>query len=115
MALVDHFDLELHQMDVKTAFLNGELNEEVYMQQPQGFEIKGKEHMVCKLKRSIYGLKQASRQWYFKFNEVIMKYGFKENIVDQCIYLKKSGSAWILLVLYVDGILLASTNLSLLR
>ena len=115
MALVAHFDLELHQMDVKTAFLNGELNEEVYMQKPQGFEIKGKEHMVCKLKRSIYGLKQASRQWYFKFNEVIMKYGFKENIVDRCIYLKKSGSAWILLVLYVDDILLASTNLSLLR
>ena len=114
MALVAHFDLELHQMDVKTAFLNGELNEEVYMQQPQGFEIKGKEHMVCKLKRSIYGLKQASRQWYFKFNEVIMKYGFKENIVDQCIYLKKGGSAWILLVLYVDDLLLASTNLSLL-
>ena len=115
MELVAHFDLELHQMDVKTAFLNGELNEEVYMQQPQGFEIKGKEHMVCKLKRSIYGLKQASRQWYFKFNEVIMKYGFKENIVDQCIYLKKSGSAWILLVLYVEDILLASTNHSLLR
>ena len=97
MALVAHFNLELHQMDVKTAFLNGELNEEVYMKQPEGFEIKGKEHMVCKLKRSIYGLKQASRQWYFKFNEVIMKFGFKENIVDQCIYLKKSGSAWILL------------------
>ena len=115
MALVDHFDLELHQMDVKTAFLNGELNEEVHVQQPQGFEIKEKEHMVCKLKRSIYGLKQASHQWYFKFNDTIMKYGFKENIVDQCIYLKKSGSAWILLVLYVDDIILTSTNLSLLR
>ena len=102
-------------MDVKTTFLNGELGEEVYMQQPQGFEDKGKKHMVCKLKKSIYGLKQASREWYLKFNEVIISFGFKENIVDQCIYLKESGSEWILLVLYVDDILLASTSLSLLR
>ena len=57
MALVAHYDLELHQMDVKTAFLNGNLNEEVYMDQPMGFIEKGKEHMACKLKRSIYGLK----------------------------------------------------------
>jgi hypothetical protein len=67
MALVAHYDLELHQMDVKTAFLNGNLDEEVYMDQPEGFSIKGKEHMVCKLNKSIYGLKQASRQWYLKF------------------------------------------------
>ncbi|GJZ79437.1 putative RNA-directed DNA polymerase [Tanacetum coccineum] len=63
MALVAHFDLELHQMDVKTAFLNGDLHEDVYMAQPQGFKSKGQEHLVCKLKKSIYGLKQASRQW----------------------------------------------------
>ncbi|GKC16487.1 retrovirus-related pol polyprotein from transposon TNT 1-94 [Tanacetum coccineum] len=62
MALVAHYDLELHQMDVKTAFLNGDLHEDVYMTQPEGFMVEGKEHMVCKLKRSIYGLKQASRQ-----------------------------------------------------
>jgi hypothetical protein len=62
MALIAHFDLELHQMDVKTAFLNGSLEEKVYMDQPEGFSIKGKEHMVWKLNKSIYGLKQASRQ-----------------------------------------------------
>ena len=61
MALVAHFDLELHQMDVKTIFLNGELLENVYMAQPEGFVIKGKENMGCHLKKSIYGLKQASR------------------------------------------------------
>ncbi|TYK14839.1 reverse transcriptase [Cucumis melo var. makuwa] len=64
MALVAHYDLELHQMDVKTVFLNENLDEEVFMDQPEGFMVEGKEHMVCKLKRSIYGLKQASRQWY---------------------------------------------------
>ena len=62
MALVAHFDLELYQMDVKTAFLNENLDEEVYRDQPKSFALKGKENLVCKLKRSIYGLKQASRQ-----------------------------------------------------
>jgi len=106
MALVAHYDLELHQMDVKTAFLNGDLEEDVYMDQPVGFAKEGKEHMVCKLKRSIYGLKQASRQWYLKFNDTIVSFGFKENIVDRCIYLKVSGSKFIILILYVDDILL---------
>ena len=61
MALVAHFDMELYQMDVKTAFLNGDLNETIFMAQPEGFAIKSKEHMGCKLKKSIYGLKQTSR------------------------------------------------------
>ena len=115
MALVAHFDLELHQMDVKTAFLNGDLSEEVYMQQPEGFIERGKEHMVCRLKRSIYGLKQASRQWYMKFDKVIRSFGFEENKFDQCIYMKVSGSKFIFLVLYVDDILLASSDVDLLN
>ena len=61
MALVAHYDLELHQMDVKTAFLNGDLEENVYMAQPKGFVVEEKERMGCSLKKSIYGLKQASR------------------------------------------------------
>ena len=114
MALVAHFDLELHQMDVKTAFLNGNLDEDIHMEQPEGFTKKGNEHLVCKLKKSIYGLKQASRQWYIKFNNTITSFGFKENIVDQCIYLNVSGSKFIFLILYVDDILLASSDLGLL-
>ena len=62
MALVAHFDLGLHQMDVKNVFLNGALHQEVYIDQSEGFQNKDNEHMVCKLKKSIYGLKQISRQ-----------------------------------------------------
>jgi len=79
-------------MDVKTVFLNGDLEENVYMDQPMGFSIEGKEHMMCKLKKSIYSLKQASRQWYLKLNDTIVSFGFKENTVDRCIYLKVSRS-----------------------
>ncbi|XP_057975374.1 uncharacterized protein LOC131162792 [Malania oleifera] len=115
MALVAHYVLELHQMDVKTAFLNGKLDEDVYMDQPLGFTVEGKENLVCKLKNSIYGLKQASQQWYLKFNNTIGSFGFKENTVDRCIYLKISGSKFIFLILYVDDILLATNDLGLLH
>ena len=115
MALVAHFDMELHQMDVKTTFLNGDLEEEVYMKQPEGFITNGNDHIVCKLKKSIYGLKQASHQWYLKFHDVISSFGFIENFMDQCIYHKVNGSKIIFLVLYLDDILLASNDLGLLH
>jgi len=115
MALVAHLDLELHQMDVKTAFLNGELEEEVYMFQPEGFITEKDQNLVCKLLRSIYGLKQSSRRWYIKFHNVVTSFGFEENIVDDCIYIKTRGSSFIILVLYVDDILLASNSLGMIR
>ncbi|XP_074298256.1 uncharacterized protein LOC141629094 [Silene latifolia] len=115
LALVAHYDLELHQMDVKTAFLNGELEKEVYMDQPEGFASPGNEDKVCRLRKSIYGLKQASRQWYLKFNDTITSYGFVEITVDRCIYIKISGSRFIILVLYVDDILLAANDLGMLH
>ena len=114
MALIAHFDFDLHQMDVKTTFLNGNLEEKVYMKQPEGFSSSEGEHLVCKLKKSIYGLKQASHQWYLKFHEVITLFGFEENIMDQCIYQKVNGSKICFLVLYVDDILLATNNKGLL-
>jgi Reverse transcriptase (RNA-dependent DNA polymerase) len=110
MALVAHFDLELHQMDVKTAFLNGDIDECIYMSQLPNYEFDDSKHMVCKLKKSIYGLKQVSRQWYFKFHQVIISFGFEPNLVDECIYHKFSGSKFVFLVLYVDNILLASKD-----
>jgi hypothetical protein len=115
MTLVAHYDLKLHQMDVKTALLNGVLLENVYMAQPKGFAVKGKEHMRCHLRKSIYGLKQASRQWYLKFDETIRNFDFKENEEDNCIYAKFRNGKFIFLILYVDDILLASSDVSLLR
>ena len=74
IALVAHYDLELHQMDVKTIFLNGDMEENIYMAQSKGFVMEGKEQMGCRLKISIYGLKQASRQWYLKFDQTIKNF-----------------------------------------
>ena len=82
MALVAHFNLELHRMDVNTDFLNGDINEEVYMKQPEVFVTSGNDHLVCKLRKSIYGLKHDYRQWYLKFDEVVTSLGFEENKVD---------------------------------
>jgi hypothetical protein len=114
MALVAHYNLEMHQMDVKTAFLNGDLDETVYMAQPKGFVMEGKEKLGCRLKKSIYGLKQDSRQWYLKFDKTIKEFGFKENVEDNCVYAKFKNGKYIFLILYVDDILLASSDVSLL-
>jgi hypothetical protein len=114
IALVAHYDLELHQMDVKMAFLNGNLLENVYMTQPKDFAVKEKEHMRCHLRKSIYGLKQASRQRYLKFDETIRSFDFKENEEDNCIYAKFRNGKFIFLILYMDDILLASSDVSLL-
>ena len=78
-------------MDVKTEFLNGDLEEKVYMKQTEGFCSREGKHLVCKLKKTIYGLKQAFCQWYYKFHGVITSFGFVEKPMDQCIYQKVSG------------------------
>ena len=79
IALAAVHDLKIHQMDVKTAFLNGELEEEIYMEQPEGFIVPGKEKKVCRLVKSLYGLKQAPKQWHAKFDQVMLANGFKIN------------------------------------
>ena len=76
MALVAHFDLKLHQMGVKTAFLNGEIDGIIYMEQPENFVTRDSEFMVCKLKKSLYGLKQSPRMWYHKFHKNISSFSF---------------------------------------
>ena len=76
-------------MDVKMAFLHGDLKEDIYMQQPEGFEEKSKENMVCKLKKSLYGLKQAPREWYHKFHSFMLSQGYKCSDTHYCLYTKQ--------------------------
>ena len=78
--------LQLHQMDVSTAFLHGELTEEVYMRQPDGFTEPGKEHLVCYLRRNIYGLKQSPRCWNHALDNRLKEIGFKQTPSDPCLY-----------------------------
>ena len=115
LAIAAYYDYEIWQMDVKTAFLNGKLEEEVYMTQPEGFLSKGNEHLVCKLLRTIYGLRQASRRWNIRFDETIKEFDFIKNIDEPCVYKKVSGSAVTFLVLYVDDILLIGNDIPMLQ
>ncbi|KAK8696583.1 hypothetical protein V6N13_001716 [Hibiscus sabdariffa] len=92
-------DYEIWQMDVKTAFLNGKLEEDVYMTQPEGFVTPENAGKVCKLQRSIYGLKQASRSWNLRFNDAIKEFGFIRNEDEPCVYKKFSGSIVSFLIL----------------
>ena len=102
--------LDVHQMDVKTAFLNGDLQEEIYIKQPEGFEVPGLEHKVCKLVKSIYGLKQAPRDWHQKFESVMLSNGFKINECDKCVYVKDTVDGYVILRLYVDDMLIIGSN-----
>src|ERR1044071_6264918 len=101
-------------MDVKTAFLNGNIEEELYMMQPEGFVDPRNVGKVCKLQRSIYGLKQASRSWNLRFDEVIKAFGFVQNVEEFCVYKKMSWSSVTFLVLYVDDILLIGNDVKFL-
>ncbi|KAK9033664.1 hypothetical protein V6N11_049850 [Hibiscus sabdariffa] len=108
-------DYEIWKMDVKTAFLNGKLEEDVYMTQPEGFVTPENAGKVCKLQRSIYGLKQASRSWNLRFNEAIQEFGFIRNEDEPCVYKKFSGSIVSFLILYVDDILIIGNDIPTLQ
>ena len=115
LAIAAFYDYEIWQMDVKTAFLNGNLLEDVYMTQPEGFVTPENADKVCKLQRSIYGLKQASRSWNLCFDNAIKKFGFIKNEDEPCVYKRVSGSIVVFLVLYVDDILLIGNDIPTLQ
>ena len=101
--------LKLHQMDITTAFLNGDLEETIYMKQPEGFVAEGQEHLVCRLKKSLYGLKQSPRCWNRALDTQLKTMGFKQSASDPCIYTSTTDDPFILAV-YVDDILLAAKS-----
>src|SRR3954466_10070986 len=115
LAIAAYYDYEMWQMDVKTAFLNGNIEEELYMVQPECFIHPKDAGKVCKLQQSIYVLKQASRSWNLGFDEVIKAFGFVQNEEEFCVYKKASGSSVAFLVLYVDDILLIGNDVNFLE
>lgn len=113
IALSAKLNLEMHQMDAVTAFLNGELKEEIYMHQPDGFNDNS--GRVCKLQKSLYGLKQSSRVWNEKLNAVLLKYGLKRSEADQCIYHHYSDGKLLIVAIYVDDVLICCNDIHLLN
>jgi hypothetical protein len=111
LSLAASHGLLVHQMDVKTSFLNGELDEEIYMEQPARFVANGQEGMVRKLLKSLYGLKQAPKQWYEKFDRTLTYVSFIVNKADECVYYRYGGGEGVILCLYVDDILILWTSL----
>ena len=114
LALAAIEDLEVHQMDVKTAFLNGDLEEEIYMDQPEGYASKGQESLVCKLSKTLYGLKQSPRAWYKKIDEYFASQGLKKSHADPNIYVLRITNGFIIIALYVDDLIIVCNNTELL-
>ncbi|KAG8473168.1 hypothetical protein CXB51_035114 [Gossypium anomalum] len=111
LGIVAMHDLELEQLDVKTVFLHGELEEDFYMQQPERFTVLEKEDYACLLKKSLYGLKQSPRQWYKRFDSFMTSHDFKRSSFDSCVYFKKnSDGSFVYLFLYVDDMLIAAKD-----
>lgn len=98
MALVAFYNLEFEQMDVTIAFLNGVIDEEIFMQQPPGYEVKGKENLVCRLLRALYGLKHSPRRWSIHLDEFLRSCGFTRATCDPILYIYKEGNQFMLLL-----------------
>lgn len=105
LGLATSLNLEVEQLDVKNTFLHGDMEEDIYMEKHEGFKVKGKEELVCRSKKSMYGLKQALRQWYKKYDSFIDRNGYGKSTIDHCVFMKKFFDVdFIILLLYVDDI-----------
>uniref|UniRef100_A0A803PC32 Reverse transcriptase Ty1/copia-type domain-containing protein n=1 Tax=Cannabis sativa TaxID=3483 RepID=A0A803PC32_CANSA len=114
LALAAINNWELHQMDINNAFLHGDLHEEIYMKLPPGYKSATKlpPNAVCKLQKSIYGLKQASRQWYAKLSTTLISNGFTQSQSDYSLFIKSNNHLFMAVLVYVDDIVIASSNAS---
>eukprot|EP00253_Pinus_taeda_P022948 PITA_22948 len=116
IALATKYNWELHELDVKSAFLNGELKEEIYLAQPERFVKQVQEHLVCILKKDLYGLKQALRSWYEKVDSFFLEYGFHRSLNDPNLYTKHNKQGHIILIsLYVDDMIITGDVDDLIR
>ena len=106
-------DFKLYQMDVKSVFLNGYIEEEFYVSNPLGFKDHKNSNHVYKLKKDLYGLKQAPRQWYERLSKFLLEQKFERGKVDKTLFIKKSSHNILLVQVYVDDIIFGSTNKSL--
>lgn len=113
LSVVVNLDLELEQMDIKTTFLHGNIEETLYISQPEGYEIGDPEKKVCLLKKSLYSLKQSPRQWNNSFDQFMITNGFKRSEHDPCVYTKQvSESSHLYLLLYVDDMLITAKEMT---
>eukprot|EP00253_Pinus_taeda_P035311 PITA_35311 len=110
ISIVAEMGWKIHHMDVKTTFLNGFIQEEVYIEQTQGFEVHGKESHVCRLKKALYGLKQAPRAWYSRIDTYLQQLGFTKSEADLNLYFIVVGEEPLILVLYVDDLIITSAE-----
>ena len=110
ISLAATYNWVLHQLDVKNAFLHGDLQEEVYMEQPPGFVAQGEYGRVCKLKKALYGLKQSPRAWFGKFSNAVIKFGLRRSVYDHSVFYSSSDAGCVLLVVYVDDIVITGSD-----
>ena len=101
-------NFKVYKMDVKSAFLNGELEEEFYIEQPEGFLLSENINYVCKLKKALYGLKQAPRAWFSRLDNYLKQQGYKKGATDSNLYIKFENENMIIVVVYVDDIIFGS-------
>jgi len=112
MQMAAQYDLELHQMDVKTAYLHAPIDCEMYMEQPEGFEVKSDvgEKLVCKLNKSLYGLKQSGRNWNKILHDYLCENDFVQNSADHCVYSRQTEKERVIVVIWVDDLIIAASN-----
>ena len=111
LSLAANLDWPLHQLDIKNAFINGNLNEEIYMELPPGFKSTGQTRLVCKLKKTIYGLRQSPRGWFERFTKVVRKQKYKQAHTDHTLFYKHEGGKSTILLVYVDDIIITGDNI----
>ncbi|KAI3680226.1 hypothetical protein L2E82_50551 [Cichorium intybus] len=114
LALAVKRDWIIHQLDVNNAFLHGDLNEEVYMKLPQGFS-KDDDTRVCRLRKSLYGLKQASRNWYHKFTNALLELGFTQSKADYSLFVYKQNNVFVAALIYVDDVIVVGNDMSMIQ